>query len=103
MKPKLADADKSAADDFLKRWITVQGPERILAWASKYNPEIKWKNMYAHRCQACVRLYTDSMVNKVILEHYKEKIPDVIFGEWLLYRYKPDLNIPLESAREVYR
>jgi organic radical activating enzyme len=86
----LADADHRANGDFLKRWIRIEGPERILAWASEFDSEIKWQDMYAHRCQACIRLYTDPAVKEVIREHYEKKIPDVIFGEWLLYDYSPE-------------
>jgi len=96
---KLEDADKKAADDFLKHWIRVEGPERILAWASKYNPEIDWENMYAHRCQACIRLYTDPKVKKVIFEHYREKIADVVSVEWLLYHFKPDLQTNRDGSK----
>jgi pyruvate-formate lyase-activating enzyme len=83
----IADADKSAADDFLKHWIRVEGPERILAWAADHDPTIQWEDMYAHRCQACMRLYKDPAVRSVIAEHHKEKIADVVAGEWLLYNY----------------
>ncbi|MBV9440729.1 MAG: radical SAM protein [Candidatus Eremiobacteraeota bacterium] len=84
---KLADADRNAADDFLKHWIRVEGPERILAWAAEHDPSIAWEDMYAHRCQACMRLYKDPAVRKVIAEHHREKLADVVVGEWLLYDY----------------
>jgi hypothetical protein len=86
----LADADKAAADDFLKRWIRVEGPVRILSWAATHNPKIQWENMYAHRCQACIRLYKDPAVRAAIREHHEEKISDVLFKEWLLHHFEPD-------------
>jgi hypothetical protein len=52
----LADADAAAGDDFLKRWIRVEGPEKILAWASTIDPSIDWEDMYAHRCQVHAHL-----------------------------------------------
>jgi hypothetical protein len=91
----LAEADHIASDDFLKRWIRVEGPERILAWASSYDPDIKWEGMYAHRCQACHRLYKDSRVREVIAKRHEEKIADVLFHEWLLFHY--------EGNRELVR
>jgi Radical SAM superfamily/4Fe-4S single cluster domain len=84
----VSEADATASRDFLKRWIRVEGPERILAWAASYNSAIKWEDMYAHRCQACLRLYKDPQVREVILRHHREKIPDVIFREWLLFHYR---------------
>lgn len=86
----IADADRAAADDFLKRWIRVEGTERILAWAATHDPEIEWENMYAHRCQACMRIYQDPKVRDVIREHHKEKMADVLFGEWLLFHFDPE-------------
>jgi hypothetical protein len=85
----LKEADRIAADDFLKRWIRVEGPMRILAWAATHNPSIKWEDMYAHICQACLRLYKDPDVRAVVREHHREKVADVLFAEWLLYHYNP--------------
>jgi hypothetical protein len=80
----LVEADRRAGDDFLKRWIRVEGPERILAWAAVKDPAIEWEDMYAHRCQACLRLYQDPRVRQVIRDHHAEKIADVLYAEWLL-------------------
>ncbi|MGU9544517.1 MULTISPECIES: radical SAM protein [Bacillus cereus group] len=84
----IAEAERISSRDFLKRWIKIEGPERILAWTSKHNSNIKWENMYAHRCQACVRIYTDPDCRKVIEEHHQEKMLDVLTNEWLLYHYE---------------
>ena len=86
----IEQAVDEAEEDFLKRWIRLDGPERILAWAAGIDPEIEWEGMYAHRCQACLRLYKDPAVRSVIREHWTEKVPDVLFGEWLLHEYRPE-------------
>lgn len=96
----LAAADERAANDFLKRWIRVEGPERILAWASEKDAAIEWEDMYAHRCQACLRLYQDKRVGAAIRNHYAEKVTDVTFGEWLLYRYRPEADT-LEAPEQI--
>jgi pyruvate-formate lyase-activating enzyme len=67
-KMNLAEADRIGRRDFLKQRIRAEGPERILAWAGTYDPEIIWENMYAHRCQACVRLHSDPKVRRIIAE-----------------------------------
>lgn len=95
----ISEADSAAADDFLKRWIRVEGPEKILAWAASIDTSIEWEDRYAHRCQACIRLYRDPLVGKVVREHHAEKIADVVFGEWLLYHYKG--AEPLDAADEA--
>lgn len=84
-RDRLKDGHTRAGDDFLKRWIKVEGPERILAWAASIDPSIEWEDRYAHRCQACKRIYSDQRVRDVIADRYQEKIPDVLFEEWLLF------------------
>jgi len=83
----LAAAVQDGEEDLLKRWIRLEGPERILEWAAGIDASIEWEGQYAHRCQACLRLYKDPDVRRVIREHYEEKIPDILFGEWLLHDY----------------
>ena len=93
----IAEADKAAGEDYLKRWIRVEGPERILAWAAAHDPRIEWEDMYAHRCQACMRLYKDPLVREVIASNYQEKIADVLVGEWLLYNYAGEEQVAVTS------
>jgi hypothetical protein len=64
----LAQADGLAAADSLKQRIREEGPERILAWAAAKDSAIRWENMYAHRCQACIRLFKDPRARKVIAD-----------------------------------
>lgn len=91
-KDSLQDLRQRAEGDFLKRWIRNEGPERILQWAAEKNPAIEWENLYAHRCQACKRVYTDPLVRAEILQHYEEKILDVLYSEWLLHGYQPQYD-----------
>lgn len=83
----LNEAVADAEEDLLKRWIRVEGPEKILAWAASKDPMIEWEGMYAHRCQACLRLYKDPAVRNIIREYYHEKIADIIFAEYLLFHF----------------
>lgn len=64
--------------DFMKIWLFIEGPERILEWASNHDPEILWENMYAHNCDACREMYKSSRVQKVIEERYTEKYDEII-------------------------
>ncbi|MCP2163566.1 radical SAM protein [Goodfellowiella coeruleoviolacea] len=66
------------AGDFMKMWLHVDGPERILAWAASTAPEIRWEGRYAHRCHACLVLFKDPVVRRVIREHYRERVEDVL-------------------------
>lgn len=91
----VAGARARAEADFLKRWIRNEGPEKILAWAASHDDGILWEDMYAHRCQACKRIYDDPLVGDVIRSHYQERILDVLASEWLL---RTDLNMPCTPA-----
>ena len=77
-----------ALNDFLKIWIFVEGPERILAWAAEKNPSIDWENKYAHICHSCRALYNDPKVAEVICEHYHERFADVYFRYWMLTEFE---------------
>ncbi|MCQ6274661.1 radical SAM protein [Bacillus sp. V3B] len=95
---KINKADNEAESDFLKRWIKIEGPEKILAWAAEHDPEIEWEDMYAHQCQACFRLYKDPKVRQVIRNHHQEKIADVLFSEWLMHHYNTKDNVSLPPS-----
>ena len=85
----LSEAIQTAEEDFLKVWLHYKGPEKVLAWAAQYDPEIAWENKYGHRCQACIRVYKDRRVHDVIHEHYDEIVPEVIQSVWLREYYIP--------------
>jgi hypothetical protein len=78
-----------AEDDFLKRWIRTEGPERILHWAAQRDPKIDWEGRHAHKCQACMQLYKDPLVRAQIRSGYEEVMPEVTAMEWMLH-YMPD-------------
>jgi organic radical activating enzyme len=91
---------RRAESDFLKRWIRDEGPERILAWAAAKDPRITWEDQYAHKCQACLRLYSDPLVADVIRSHYEEKVLDVLSSEWLMHqpvREQPQVKDAVEG------
>ena len=67
-----------ALKDFVKIWIFVEGPARILAWAASKDPQIEWENRYAHHCHACLALFEDPRVRHVIRKYYKERVDSVL-------------------------
>ncbi|MFI8280880.1 radical SAM protein [Streptomyces sp. NPDC085929] len=69
---------QGAARDFMKIWIYVDGPEKILAWAAEKDDRITWENRYAHRCHACLALFSDPLVRETIRRHYRERLDDVL-------------------------
>ena len=85
----LVRAIEEAENDFLKVWLRYKGPEKILAWAAEKDPSIGWEDMYAHRCQACVRIYQDPKVAEIVRRHYMEMYADVLQSAYLDDEYTP--------------
>lgn len=74
----LKDALDAAAGDFMKIWLFVEGPEKILAWAAAKDPKIEWEGRYAHRCHACLAIFRQRRVKDAIRRHYREKVSEVL-------------------------
>jgi hypothetical protein len=69
---------EAASRDFMKIWLFVDGPERILAWAATKDSRISWENRYAHHCHICLALFADPLVREAIHEHHRERVDDVL-------------------------
>lgn len=70
---KLDDAPSSfkpmaaaAEDDLVKLLIREIGPERLLNEAHALDPEIEWEAKYAHKCQACIKVFSDHRVRQIV-------------------------------------
>ncbi|SEK62733.1 hypothetical protein SAMN05216359_102452 [Roseateles sp. YR242] len=95
-------ACEEAEDDFLKIWIHYKGPEQVLAWAARRDPSIEWEGLYAHRCQACARVYQDPKVAQVVRDHHLEMVADVLQSAWFDERYaKKAMQTAHEQAEGV--
>jgi hypothetical protein len=82
---------EEAGRDFMKIWLLVDGPEKILAWAATRDPSIKWEDIYSHHCQVCLALFENPIVQKSILDNYKERIDDVLL-RYSMQLHKQDLS-----------
>ena len=80
----MRDLVERALHDFLKIWLFVEGPERILAWAAQRDPTIEWENLYAHNCDACRAMYSDSRVMALVREQYEDRF-DAVMHKYALY------------------
>lgn len=74
----IAGLVEEAGTDFMKIWLFVDGPERILAWAAEKDPRIEWENRYAHHCHACLGLFSDPLVREAVRANYRERVDDVL-------------------------
>jgi organic radical activating enzyme len=90
----LRDAISEAESDLLKLILHYKGPEKVLAWAATKDSAIAWENMYAHKCQACLRIYRDPAVAEVVRKHHAELIGEVLQAAWLEDECYPTLARP---------
>ncbi|MBF0422354.1 MAG: radical SAM protein [Magnetococcales bacterium] len=74
LRDRLAEGGK----DFIKIWLFVEGPERILAWAGGIDARIDWQGRYVHRCHACLAIYHDPLVMAAIKNYYHTRVDDVL-------------------------
>jgi len=73
-------------NDFLKIWLFVDGPEKIISWVASKDPNILWENLYSHHCHACLALFKREEIRNVIRKHYRERLDDVLFRYSLILR-----------------
>ena len=73
----IRSAIEIAEQDLLKLALRYIGAEKILAWAAGCEPSILWEDKYAHRCQACMRIYKDPKVRAVIRNHLSDLEADI--------------------------
>ncbi|WP_297859018.1 radical SAM protein [Meiothermus sp.] len=78
------DMYEAASNDFIKIWLAVDGPEKIVAWAGQKDPSIEWENRFAHQCDICRFMYQSPQIKRVIREHYQEVVGDVLLRFSLL-------------------
>jgi hypothetical protein len=76
------------ARDFMKIWLFVDGPERILSWAASKDRNIQWENRYSHHCHACLALFADPLVRDAIRAHYRERVDDVLMRYVVKLRFQ---------------
>jgi hypothetical protein len=96
----LQDLYDQCAQDFIKIWLYVDGPERILAWAGSIDSSINWEKRYAHHCHACLAVFNDSKTLTVIREHYHERVDDVLLRYAVMSRHSRD---NLKRSRAIGR
>lgn len=65
-------------DDFLKIWIHVEGPERVLEFVKEKLPTYELPTQAVHPCTTCLHLYRDETAKAVLREHYREKVDAIM-------------------------
>lgn len=83
---------EEAREDFLKQWIMIEGPLKILEWSAEKDPTIQWEDRYAHICDACRRLHTDERVLEIVARHAESKASEVMLRFNMFDRF--GVNLP---------
>jgi Radical SAM superfamily len=82
----IVDVLRTADDDFLKLWIHVEGPERILEFVKRHVPDYELPMSSADICSTCLHLHRDRIARRVVEEFGHEVHARVVnaFGSMML-------------------
>jgi len=65
-------------DDFMKIWLSVEGPFEILKFASQYDSKISVPSRSMHVCEACRYLYSNMSTREVLGRYMPDKRSEII-------------------------
>lgn len=82
----LKEAFDNQFNDFMKIWLWVEGPIKILYYATRKNNEIKFVNDISHPCQACVEIFNNPQVKKTLQDNFHSIISEVMFKYYIKLR-----------------
>ncbi|MSE04375.1 radical SAM protein [Lactobacillus salivarius] len=78
-------------NDFMKIWLWVEGPFKILYYALRKDKNIKINKKLTHPCQACVEIFSNSEIKNTLKTNYQDVVEDVMFKYAIkLKKYKLD-------------
>jgi hypothetical protein len=74
----LAEMYAEGLNDFLKIWVHVDGPRRIVKLLMGEGPESETVDEHVHICQSCVYMYQTPQIQEAIRNNYAKYLPDVM-------------------------
>lgn len=75
-KDSLVNLYNKQKEDFMKQWLYVDGPVKILKKAKEWDSSIEDKT-FVHYCQTCAYIFNTPKVQKAIKDNYYKIIDDV--------------------------
>lgn len=81
---RMADLYRRALADFMKIWLRVEGPDRILEYARALDPLIATPAGAPHPCQACAIVHLNPAVRRALERGWRARVPEVLFRFHLL-------------------
>lgn len=96
---KLAEQPISAmlergTNDFLKRWIWLDGPDAVLWFAHQKDPRVPYPERNVHPCEACAQFYLNPLAREAIRRYWHEVRDDV------LLRYELKVNFMYRQGQQ---
>lgn len=73
----LTELYQNQYSDFLKVWLYVDGPKKILEQVKQWDESIKIPS-FMHICQACAYIYQTTKIQSTIQKYYRERYDEVI-------------------------
>ncbi len=96
----LLEVINASADDFLRVWIHVDGPERILRFVQRHDPGFELPLDAAHICSSCAYLLGSKRAMEIIGRHYHE-IEDRVVDEYLALLRAQEMRLRAHPRRPV--
>jgi len=93
----LADLIRREPDELLKIWIHVEGPERILEFVKKHDPDYALPMHSVHPCETCLHLYSDKRSFFLLYRDYRE-VEDEVIATYLASLAAKVLGDTIESV-----
>ncbi|MEF3303410.1 radical SAM protein [Paenibacillus sp. GYB003] len=74
----IAELVSRGLDDFLKRWIWLDGPDAVLWFARQKDPRVPYPEKNVHPCEACAQFYLNPLAREAVRDHWREIADDVL-------------------------
>ncbi|QSQ15718.1 radical SAM protein [Myxococcus landrumensis] len=89
-------------NDFLKRWIWLDGPEAIMAFVHKMDPAVPLPSRNVHPCETCAQFYLNPRAREVVRQHWREVRDDVLLRYELKLQFMQERGgqLPAEALQD---
>lgn len=74
----LASIYEEGLNDFLKIWVHVDGPRKIVKTLMGDGAESETVDEHVHICQSCVYMYQTPAIREAVRDNYAKHFPDVM-------------------------
>jgi len=91
----MAEMIDRGMNDFLKRWIWLDGPDAVLWFAHQKDPRVPYPEKNVHPCEACAQFYLNPLAREAVRRHWHEVRDDV------LLRYELKANLMQRQDRRI--